>query len=86
MDNNVLFTLYCTYNIQITSILFFLATSQGPQTRGPHVAARAFCADRDAFWKFSYNQDSSYLVYSPVFKSSQPESEQVPFSKERRDG
>jgi len=41
--------------------------------------ARAFCAARDAFQEFSYNQNLSYLVYSPVFIGSRPASEQVPF-------
>jgi len=57
---------------------------------GPPVvkmSPRAFCAAqaRDAFWEFSYNQHLSFLVYSPMFKSAPPASEQV-FLKEHRGG
>jgi len=40
---------------------------------------KVFRASRDAFWEFSNNQRLRYLVYSPVFKSARPASEQVPF-------
>jgi len=43
--------------------------------------ARAFCAARDAFWEFSYNQNLSYSVYSPVFIGSRPASENCPFKR-----
>jgi len=36
-------------------------------------------AAHDAFWEFSYNQNLSFLVYSPMFKSARPASEQVFF-------
>jgi len=61
----------------------FSAISQpcrpGPQTRGPYVAPRAFCAARNAFWELSYNQHLSFLFYSPMLKSARTVSEQVFF-------
>jgi len=42
---------------------------------------RAFCAALDAFWEFSYNQRVSFLVYSPVFESARPASEQAFFKQ-----
>jgi len=58
----------------------FLALDQGSQTRRPHVAhdTRVFCVARNAFCKFSKNLHLCCLIYSPVFKSAQLASEQVP--------
>jgi len=42
-------------------------------------AAKAVYAAHDAFWEYSYKQHLSYLIYSPVFKSARPASEQFPF-------
>jgi len=58
---------------------------QGSQTRGLYVAPKAFCAARDAFWEFSYNQHSSFLAYSLMFKTAPPVTEQI-FFNERRGG
>jgi len=43
--------------------------------------ARTFYETRDASREFLYNQDLSHSVYSPVFGSSRPASEQVPFER-----
>jgi len=51
--------------------------TRGSQTRGPPV----FCAASGAFWEFSNNYHSSYFVYSSMFKSARPASEQLPFKR-----
>ena len=53
--------------------------NQGLKQAGRMWPVKACYAARDAFREFSYNQHLSYLIYSPVFKSAQPVSEQVPF-------
>ena len=58
---------------------------QGLKHAGRMWPPGAFCVARDAFWEFSYNQHSSFLLYSPMFKSAPPASEQV-FFNERRGG
>jgi len=62
--------------IRVCSNTVNKTVQQWSQTRGPrpHVS-------RGAFWKISHNQHLSYLVYLPVFKSSQLASEQVPFKR-----
>jgi len=47
---------------------------QRSHTRGP---TRAFCAAHKAFWEFSNSYNLINLVYSPVFKSARPSSEEV---------
>jgi len=60
---------------------------QGSQTRGLLLCGlSAACGPqghfvRPAMGEFSFNQDVRYAVYSPVFKSSRPASEQVPFER-----
>jgi len=44
---------------------------------GPHMA-------REDSREFLYNQDLSHSVYSPVFGSSRPASEQAPFERTQR--
>jgi len=40
-------------------------------------SVRAFCAARDAFWEFWDDEHLGYLVYSSVFESARPASQQV---------
>ena len=43
--------------------------------------AKASCAAHDAFLEYSNKQHLSYLIYSAVFKSARPASEQVPLKR-----
>jgi len=50
----------------------------------PHGAHEDIYAARDASREFLYNQDLTHSVYSSVFGSSRPVSEQVPFERTYR--
>jgi len=91
------FLLFCFYtlslaNFQTSVWLSFCYACSRSRPEFSNAASgmwpvKAFCAARDAFCEYSYIQHLSYFVHSPVFESSRPASEQVPFKRKySRDG